>query len=621
MTKRAFDDGEERVSKKTHTVDVDDDEPVLATLEPGLLFNPRPLRKSDLQNAQGGFIIGRSKKNGKASWILPSAYAHISNRHCLIYLDVNDEHPERQDIYIKNISTAAIIHILPDGGDLKKDEIRMLKHHDTIIFPMHQGKEFNFTFSRPKQSSASGSDFEKQFLLDKELGRGQFAVVKKAIKKATEEEFAVKIFDSKGFNRNVSRRKTLDNEVNILMAVDHPCAIKMHEIFEDSSHFYLVLELSRGGELFDFIYSRYYPGKPTEQISLSPESYGETQDAPGILESEARLIFAQCLDVLKCIHEQKIVHRDLKPENILFDDKDHLHIKISDFGLSKILDEKTFLKTVCGSKNYVAPEVIHAVKRDEGKYGAGVDIWSLGVVLYVLLIAVPPSQEGAMLREQLRKANFDYTHGWWARRSDEAVQLVKRMLDPNYQTRATYAELIEHPWMFMKLDEPIDLPEPKDYLAEVHRAHKAGEKPQFDKLWKDAEAKSGDSEDTEKKTHPSVLSPPLTQDFVPSSQTLDASTPMDYREASSFALSTNGSDKVVPSSFRVPSNMSVQEASPPLRQDESSEALMHYMDPNASFLNHVIYEKDKMRSQSDMYSTLSEYDIAEVKTKHVNHED
>jgi serine/threonine-protein kinase Chk2 len=153
-------------------------------------------------------------------------------------------------------------------------------------------------------------------------------------------------------------------------------------------------------------------------------------------------------------HERNIVHRDIKPENILVIDKE-LNVKIADFGLAKIIGEESFTTTLCGTPSYVAPEILEQSNRR--RYTRAVDIWSLGVVLYICLCGFPPFSDELYspenpytLSQQIKMGRFDYPSPYWDSVGDPALDLIDRMLTVDVERRITVEECLEHPWITMR---------------------------------------------------------------------------------------------------------------------------------------------------------------------------
>lgn len=210
----------------------------------------------------------------------------------------------------------------------------------------------------------TGKLAENYFIKDK-LGKGNFAVVRRVIRKIDGQEFAAKIISKKHLSDQEVHELT--NEVQVLSQCYHPNIVRLVDFIDTPRHLYIVLEILTGGELFDRIIAR---GKFTEH--------------------QAADITKQLADALAYLHRNGIVHRDLKPENILYEGKNiNSRIKITDFGLSRdtTRNPNKALKTACGTPGYVAPEILKAQVYDEG-----VDLWSVGVIIYILLCGFPPFQ-------------------------------------------------------------------------------------------------------------------------------------------------------------------------------------------------------------------------------------
>ncbi|KAG0245525.1 kinase-like domain-containing protein [Mortierella sp. GBAus27b] len=269
--------------------------------------------------------------------------------------------------------------------------------------------------------------FDSQFELGSQLGLGNFAKVNKAREKKSGVIYAVKIIERR---KDVSPKfsQSLEREIGTLMSIDHPNLIRVHKVFVEQSHYYLVTELARGGELFDYI-----------------------RDLSKLTEPQARHVFRQLLNGVKYLHDHGIVHRDLKLENILIMDRAALTIKISDFGLSNIIGEYSYLKTVCGTPSYVAPEVLRKVQ-----YGKPVDMWSLGVMFYIFLCGFPPFSDDfapPSMRIQVLECLYQFPSPYWDDVSDEAVDLVQGLLMQSAKKRLTVKDALGHNWMQLGDDE------------------------------------------------------------------------------------------------------------------------------------------------------------------------
>lgn len=212
----------------------------------------------------------------------------------------------------------------------------------------------------------------------------------------------------------------LQREIDIMSKLKHKNIIQLVEVFDEPDSINLILELVTGGELFDQIVSR--------------GSYSER---------DAAAICKQILEAVHYMHSNGIAHRDLKPENLLVSGADNDQIKVTDFGLSKDFGEST-LSTSCGTPDYVAPEVLRGAPYDNS-----VDIWSIGVITYILLCGFPPfyGNSDQEIFEKILKAEYDFPADSWDPVSDDAKDFIKGILILNAAKRPTAAEALQHPWM------------------------------------------------------------------------------------------------------------------------------------------------------------------------------
>eukprot|EP01099_Mayorella_cantabrigiensis_P008832 TRINITY_DN872_c0_g1_i1.p1 TRINITY_DN872_c0_g1~~TRINITY_DN872_c0_g1_i1.p1 ORF type:complete len:322 (+),score=86.21 TRINITY_DN872_c0_g1_i1:63-968(+) len=253
-----------------------------------------------------------------------------------------------------------------------------------------------------------------------ELGRGAFSIVKLGIHKETGERVAIKVISKKNVGKDYE--KNLKMETAILQKVHHPNIIELKELLDTKDHLYLVMELVTGGELFDKI--------------VEKGSYTES-DA-------AQLVF-KIISAVQYLHETGIVHRDLKPENLLLKNvDDDKQVKIADFGLSKIVGQEKMMQTACGTPGYVAPEVLTATGYDKE-----VDLWSIGVITYILLCGFPPfyNEDVPKLFEQILNADFDYPEEYWKDISQNAKDFINKLLVVDPKKRLTASQALEHDWL------------------------------------------------------------------------------------------------------------------------------------------------------------------------------
>jgi len=256
--------------------------------------------------------------------------------------------------------------------------------------------------------------------IKEELGKGAFSVVHLCVDKKTGTKFAVKIIDKTKASAE-SDEKRLKTEIAILKQVKHTNIVCLKELFDTHDKLYLVMELVTGGELFDKIVEK---GNYTEK--------------------EASVVVAKMLSAISYLHSIKIAHRDLKPENLLLKAGDDTAVMLSDFGLSKIIGDDAMMETACGTPYYVAPEVLNATG-----YGQEVDLWSIGVITYLLLCGFPPFYGDSLpeVFEQIMKADYDFPEPYWDNVSKEAKDFIKNLLVVNPQKRFTSDQSLNHAWI------------------------------------------------------------------------------------------------------------------------------------------------------------------------------
>mmetsp|Transcript_4118 Transcript_4118/g.4768 ORF Transcript_4118/g.4768 Transcript_4118/m.4768 type:complete len:473 (+) Transcript_4118:374-1792(+) len=271
------------------------------------------------------------------------------------------------------------------------------------------------------------------------LGRGHYAIVNLGINRKTGIQVAVKRIQI-----SKSRYEALEREVQVLRKVgQHPNIVTLYDIFITETELQLVLELLQGGELFD------------RMVERGPYS-----------EQEASYHIGRIGRALQYLHANGIVHRDLKPENLILASRaDDSELKIADFGLSKIVDDaaNATMGTVCGTWAYCAPEVKTSLKDSNTKgqacYTAAVDLWSVGVILFVILGAYHPfdpdgDASDAQLWENICKGEFDFNDPAWEPISAQAKDLIKKLIVIDPKRRFTTEQLLAHPWVEQRFNVP-----------------------------------------------------------------------------------------------------------------------------------------------------------------------
>ncbi|KAE8701213.1 CDPK-related protein kinase [Hibiscus syriacus] len=281
------------------------------------------------------------------------------------------------------------------------------------------------TGTRLDKSFGFSKHFGSKYELGDEVGRGHFgytcaAKFKKGERKG--QQVAVKVIPKAKMTTAIAI-EDVRREVKILRALSgHSNLVQFYDAYEDHDNVYIVMELCEGGELLDRILSR--GGKYTED--------------------DAKAVMIQILNVVAFCHLQGVVHRDLKPENFLFTSKDESsQLKAIDFGLSDFVKPDERLNDIVGSAYYVAPEVLHR------SYSTEADVWSMGVIAYILLCGSRPfwaRTESGIFRAVL-KADPSFDEAPWPSLSSEARDFVKRLLNKDPRKRLTAAQALSHPWI------------------------------------------------------------------------------------------------------------------------------------------------------------------------------
>jgi len=275
----------------------------------------------------------------------------------------------------------------------------------------HERKQRRQSVTGHESDVHSKYDFEA-----KELGHGHYGIVRLATHKITKEQFAIKTIRK----AKVSKYDALKREIDILRTCDHANIIQLVDVHEDEKSIHLVQELCNGGELFDRIIER---GHYTEH--------------------DAKQIMYKLLLAVNYCHEKGICHRDLKPENFIFKSKaDDSDIKVIDFGLSCMGKSAEHMHTRVGTPYYIAPEVLAK------NYTFACDVWSLGVIMYILLCGYPPfyGDSDPEIFDRVRKGYFDFDSEEWTVVSDLAKNLIKEMLNMDMENRPTATACLQHDW-------------------------------------------------------------------------------------------------------------------------------------------------------------------------------
>ncbi|KAH6781565.1 calcium-dependent protein kinase 30 [Perilla frutescens var. hirtella] len=260
-----------------------------------------------------------------------------------------------------------------------------------------------------------------KYVLGRELGRGEFGITYLCTDRETREALACKSISKKKLRTAVDV-EDVRREVAIMSSLpEHGNIVKLRASYEDNEAVHLVMELCEGGELFDRIVAR---GHYSERAAAA--------------------VAKTVAEVVRMCHQHGVMHRDLKPENFLFaNKKENSALKVIDFGLSVFFKPGEIFSEIVGSPYYMAPEVL---KRN---YGPEVDIWSAGVILYILLCGVPPfwaeTEQGVALA--ILRGVIDFKREPWPQVSESAKSLVRQMLEPDPKKRLTAQQVLDHPWI------------------------------------------------------------------------------------------------------------------------------------------------------------------------------
>eukprot|EP01038_Epipyxis_sp_PR26KG_P006384 gene6384-8794_t len=276
-------------------------------------------------------------------------------------------------------------------------------------------------YASPRVSNRTTLDeCEKYYKFGRILGQGTFATVKLATSLKDKSKWAIKVVKRSALSHE--DEESLKMEIKILELTNHPNIVAVKEVFYSRSFVYLVMDLMTGGELFDRI--------------VLKDHYSE---------EEAKVALWQIVNAIKYCHEKNIVHRDLKPENILYaSQEENSTLKLADFGLACLLKPNQSMHVACGTPGYVAPEILKGQV-----YGKEVDMWSIGVILYILLCGFPPfyDDNNKKLFSLIVHADYSFPDPYWTDITPRAKDLVTKLLVLDPSKRLTASQVLEHEWL------------------------------------------------------------------------------------------------------------------------------------------------------------------------------
>ncbi|XP_068702307.1 serine/threonine-protein kinase DCLK1-like isoform X3 [Montipora foliosa] len=307
----------------------------------------------------------------------------------------------------------------PPGSSGRRTPNTGLGHPNEELYPAHVfEKESPDAVKDPKKMKRERISVHGFYRIGKVIGDGNFAVVRECKNRKTNKEYALKIISKAKVK---GKEHMVENEISILRRVKHKNIVELIEEYETSKEIFLVMELVKGGDLFEAIVK-----------------------ATKYTEKDASHMIRDLASALHYLHSVNIVHRDIKPENLLvvnYSDN-RKSLKLADFGLATEVKSPMFL--VCGTPTYVAPEIL-----DETGYGLKVDIWAAGVITYILLCGFPPfrSPDQDELFDLILAGEFEYLSPFWDDISDSAKDLINQMLVVDDIKRFSALQVLNHSWI------------------------------------------------------------------------------------------------------------------------------------------------------------------------------
>ncbi|KAI9926472.1 hypothetical protein ASPWEDRAFT_119920 [Aspergillus wentii DTO 134E9] len=461
---------------------------------------------SGVHDLQMGFCFGRNRTRCDLLLVADDNSKRISNTHFRIYITsdgilmlqdtstngtVVDNYRLRksQKDNSRMLTSGSVIQVV--NGNQSSEEVRFvvripsretfeMQYTENMIRYFQRVQQYEIDNARPRARQPStqptlhftvanqygmhwtgGSEYN----VTGQIGKGAFATVYKLATKQHGMVYAAKELDKRKFMKNGILDQKVDNEMKIMRDLRHPNIVQYIAHHEHERWIYIIMEYVPGGELSTYLQSQ---GKMHEDM--------------------VRSVARQILHALQYLHKRKITHRDIKPDNILIASVDPLRVKLSDFGLSKVVQEETFLKTFCGTLLYCAPEVYpeyETYRRGEARkrrrlgdpppktspYGQSVDTWSFGAVLFHILSGIPPytgrgDDRGAQMLQTIMTTDPDFNVLRDAGVSEAGVDFVARLLNRDPLSRPKERDCFQHPWIAEVAD--VDEYEDDDIQSDHH---------------------------------------------------------------------------------------------------------------------------------------------------------
>ncbi|KAJ2707553.1 hypothetical protein FB645_000730 [Coemansia sp. IMI 203386] len=376
-------------------------------------------------------VVGRHR-----SCHIPVTSSVSSNRHCTITASVDSESMDYL-VVCEDLSSNGTFW---NGKKIGKNRSVILSHGDVIEIK----KGYYFTYLQLTKRHGDKTDEDvlstKYQITESVLGKGTFAEIRLAYKKDSQQQMAVKVMEKRNFSVNGTAGGGTNyiHEINLLRGIRHPNIVRVYDVVETPRHVYIFMPLLRGGDLFDYIF-----------------------DHERLDEDEAKFIIYQVLLALKYLHDANIAHRDLKPENTLLVSKTpYSQVMLTDFGMAKAAGQHELMKTMCGTFQYIAPEMISSgVRPGEALntgYTTAVDCWSLGVMTYAMVSGMLPfsDEDGnpQVLFSQILSGYLDFSAPCWRSISLECQSFIFNLLRVNPEKRMSVDKAFAHSWIAK--DEP-----------------------------------------------------------------------------------------------------------------------------------------------------------------------
>ncbi len=326
----------------------------------------------------------------------------------------------------------------PPSADNKLDKVPSLRPEPKVSVPTSKPTvsenisigAVQTTLPQPPNQQAKAT-FYMNYELREEIGVGSTSKCYKCVKKSDGTEYACKVIDKRQVEMKFSG--LLDQffvEIKVLKSLNHPNIIRLEDTFESPDRIYIIMEMMKGGELFDYV---------VEKGTLS--------------EEEASVLVRKITSAVAHMHSLDIIHRDLKPENLLLTSKGpDAEIKLIDFGLAKVVQRETVASSFLGTKGYLAPEMLQ-----RHSYDKAIDMWALGVIVFVLLCGCLPFDDDSSKIDSETAARKKFAlrfPKWAASLSPSAKDLLNNLLEINPKNRYTAHQALAHPWVAGKTVQP-----------------------------------------------------------------------------------------------------------------------------------------------------------------------